>query len=575
MRLRLAAVCAAAALALSACATIPTSGEVNEGTGEVDGAEPFVPFAEGPQMGDSVNQIVSGFIRATAAGFASDFSVAREYLTVPARADWDPLAEVTVFDSGALTPDYDEAAGRVTYSVPVAASIDEDGRMLEAQSGTQAQLEFRVSKDVAAQWRISGLEDGSLLAEANFNRVFLPVTLIFASQDGSTVVPELRWLPVSNVATSAARELVAGPSPWLSNAVTTGFPEGSSLAVDSVVVTDGIAKVQLASQSAGNADQRALAEQQLRQTLTALPGITGVDVTVAGLPLVAHTQDTLAPEPVPENVAAAFVDGRLGLWDGDQMRVVPDSVGALPAGADGLATGYNGRRVAFRVGGDTIVLSDALEGGADSLVPVDDAGEAQGTMATTTLVEGDHLVPPSFDRYGWVWTSETTEPQAIIAVDKDGNQTSLDARWLAGRTVQEVVPSRDGARVLVVSRAGAQTVVEVAEVVRSDKGAPLSVGEPLQIGANIGATIDAIWVDDLTVALLGTSSEKGAAPPLWTVVVGGRTTEDAAVPDAVEISARHGDRSITLVSKDGTVRERAGTGWSSIASGVSDLAYAG
>ncbi|WP_082101353.1 LpqB family beta-propeller domain-containing protein [Demequina rhizosphaerae] len=574
MRMRIAAVCAAAALALGACASIPTSGAVNEGTGEVEGAEPFVPFAEGPQIGDSVNAIVSGFIQATAAGFASDFSVAREYLTVPARADWDPLAQVTVYDSGALTPDYDEAAGRVVYSVPVGAWIDDAGRMVEAESGTQTQLEFQVARDVGGEWRISGLEDGSLLAEATFNRVFLPVSLVFATADGSTVVPELRWLPSTNVATWAARELVAGPSPWLANAVTSGFPAGSALAVDSVVVTDGVAKVQLASESAGTPAERALAEQQLRLTLTALPGVREVEVTVAGVPLVAEPVDTLSRGPVPEGVAAVFIDDRLGLWDGDELSVVPDRVGALPAGAADLATSYTGERVAFRVGEDRIVVSDALAGGVDTLVPYDDAGRSRGEMEVTTVVEGADLVAPTFDRYGWLWTAESVDPESVTAVSEDGGVMALDARWLAGRTVQQIVPSRDGARVLVVSRSGAQTVVEVAEVVRSESGEPLSIGEPLQIGANIGTTVDAIWVDDSSVALLGSSSGDETAP-LWIVAVGGRTTEDAAVSDAVAMSARHGDRSITLVSKDGTVRERAGTGWSAVASGVDDLAYAG
>ncbi|WP_062302753.1 LpqB family beta-propeller domain-containing protein [Demequina subtropica] len=574
MRLRFAAVCAAAALALGACAVIPTTGAVNEGSGEVEGAEPLVPFAEGPQMDDSVNAIVSGFIEATAAGFASDFTVAREYLTVPARADWDPLAQVTVFDSGALTQDYDEATGMVTYSVPVAARLDDAGRMVEAQAGTQAQLEFQVERSVANQWRIGGLDNGSLVAEATFNQVFLPVTLVFASIDGTTVVPEQRWLPQANIATWAASELVAGPSPWLANAVTTGFPAGSALAVDSVVVTDGVAKVQLAAQSAGTAEQRALAEQQLRLTLTALPGVREVDVTVGGVPLTTDPQDTLSREPVPASVAALFIDGRLGLWDGEEVRVVPDAVGALPEGANNLATSYDGTRTAFRVGSSSIVGSDALAGGIDSLVAPADAGEPQGTMEVTTLVEGASLVPPGFDRYGFVWTAETNEPESVIAVSADGVETDLDARWLAGRTVEQVVPSRDGARLVVVSRSGAQTVVEVAEVVRSDAGEPLSVGEPMQVGANIGTVTDAIWVDDLSIALLG-AAEGSDSVPLWIVSVGGRTTEDLAVADAVAISARHGDRSITLVAADGTVRERAGTAWSTIASGIDDLAYAG
>ncbi|WP_296667566.1 LpqB family beta-propeller domain-containing protein [Demequina sp.] len=574
MRLRASVWAALVAVTLAACASIPTSGPVNEGLGEVEGPEPFVPFAEGPRPDDGVTAIVSGFIRATAAGFASDFSVAREYLTPEASAEWDPLAEITVFDSGALTPDYDEAAGRVSYAVPVAAWIDDAGRLVEAEADTQTQLEFRVEQNAASQWRIASLDDGSLLAEATFNRTFLPVSLVFAALDGVTAVPELRWLPQNNVATWAARELVAGPSPWLSNAVLTGFPAGSALAVDSVVVTDGVAQVQLASLSNATADERLLAEQQLSLTLKALPGIREVSVTTAGVPLVSEPADTLVREPVPENLAAAFVGGRLGMWDGGELWTVPDRTGVLPDGANSLALASDDERTAFRVGEGRIVVSDALRGGVDALVAFDANAAQGGVMDTQTVLSGGSLLPPSFDRYSWVWTAEASAPEVLIAVSPGADAVRLDARWLAGRSVLSAVPSRDGARVMVVSRAGGQTVVEIAEVVRGEDGAPLSVGEPLRVGANVGTVVDAIWVDDLSVALLGRSIGEDTTP-LWVVAVGGRTVQDAAVPDAVSIAARHGDRSITLVSSDGSVRERAGAGWSLIAAGVTELAYAG
>jgi len=575
VRRGLAALVAVAALVLGGCASIPTSGPVNEGTGEVADAEPFVPFAEGPQPGDGAAAIVSGFIRATAAGFASDFSVAREYLTAGASSEWDPFAQITVFDSGALTPDYDEAAQRVVYSVPVASWIDSGGRLVEAEADSQTQLEFEVTQNADGEWRIASLEDGSLLAEANFNRTFLSVELVFATIDGATAVPEQRWLPQTNVATWAARELVAGPSPWLANAVDTGFPAGSALAVDSVVVIDGVARVQLAAASAGSADERALAEQQLRLTLTALPGVRDVSVTAGGLPLVAEPSDSLSLEQVPLNMAAAFVDGRLGLWDGEELRSVSDAAGALPADANSLAFSYTGTQTAFRVGEGRVVVSDALAGGVEELEVHDPDSEVPSQdMATETVLTGASLIPPSYDTAGWLWTGDATEAQSFTAISPSGDAMILDARWLAGRTVLAAAPSRDGARLLVVSELGTQTVVEVAEVVRSAAGEPLSVGEPLRVGASIGTVVDAIWVDELTVALLGRSRDS-ESPPLWLVSIGGRTTEDAAVPDATSIAARHGDRSITLISADGTVRERAGTGWSAIATGVTELAYAG
>ena len=573
-RLSGAAWAAVIAIVLAACASIPTTGPVNEGTGEVAGAEPFVPFAVGPRQDDGVTAIVSGFIGATAAGFASDFSVAREYLTPEARANWDPLAQVTVFDSGALTPDYDESAGTVVYSVPVAAMLDDAGRMVEAQSGTQTQLKFTVEQDAQGQWRISDLEDGSLLAEATFTRVFQSVSLIYATPDTATAVPELRWLPLSNVATWAARELVSGPSPWLAGGVVSGFPAGSALAVDSVVVTEGVAAVAVTGQSAGTAEQRALAFAQMRLTLTALPGIRDVTVTVGGVPLSSDAAE-LSREPIPDSLAAVMAGSWLGLWDGADLWVTADAAGALPPGATDLAMSYDDAEVAFRLEGGRIVISDALAGGVETLQPFDtDLQVPPGQVDAVPVVEGAALLAPSFDRFGWLWTADGADPSRLIAVDGTGAVLSLDAQWLAGRDLAQIAVSRDGARVLMVSRAGAQTVVEVASVSRSDAGEPLSVGQPLVVGADVGEVTDAIWVDDLTLGLLGEGTGADAVP-LWIVAVGGRTTQDSTVPDAVAISARHGDRSITLVSEDGSVRERAGTGWAGISSGVDELAYAG
>lgn len=574
MRLRTAAWAALVAIALAACATIPTSGPVNEGTGEVVDSDSFVPFAEGPRPDDPVTAIVSGFIRATAAGFASDFSVAREYLTPEARATWDPLAQITVFDSGALTPDYDEAAGTVVYAVPVAARLDDAGRMVEAAGGTQAQLKFTMAQDGAGQWRIAELDDGTLLAEANFTRLFQAVSLVYATPDLEAVVPELRWLPLANVATWAARELVAGPSPWLAPGVVTGFPAGSALAVDSVVVTDGVAAVGLNAASAGTSDERSLALAQLSLTLTALPGIRDVTATVGGVPLSTDGLQ-LSREPIPDTYAAVLAGSRLGLWDGDELWVTEDDAGAVPADADALAMSYDGARVAYREGGSRLVVSEVLAGGVDSLRPYDaDLEVPAGTVETTPVLDGALLLAPSFDRFGWLWTAADFDPSRLIALDGAGDILRLDAPWLLGREVTGVSVSRDGSRVLVVSRAGSQTIVEVASVTRAGDGEPVSVGEPLSVGADVGAVADAIWVDDLTVGLLGTRSGDETVP-LWLATVGGRTIADSAVPDASAISARHGDRSITLVSADGSVRERAGTGWAGIASGVQDLAYAG
>jgi len=570
-----AAALALAALALAACAAIPTEGPVNEGSGVVATAAPFVPIAVGPRPGDGPEAIVSGFVKASAAGFSSDFSVAREYLVGPAVTTWDPYKLVTVFDSGALTPEYTEETAVVTYDVPVSSSLDESGRMAEASDGTRQTLEFTMAQDPDGEWRIAELEDGTILASATFDRLFLDVGLTFATIDESTEVPEQRWLPITKAPTLAARELVEGPSPWLAPAVHTGFPSASGLAVDSVVVTDGIAAVQLTPESAGTPDERSLGEQQLRQTLKQIPGIEDVEVTVGGVPLGGDGSAALQPEPLPGANAAALVDGRLGVWDGENLWATGDDVGHVPAGSRGVTQGYGAPVVAWVVDGSRIVVSDALRGGTASLQPHNvDAEAPEAQMEVTTVFTGSRLVDPSFDRHGWIWTSESNDPSALSAFTTSGGSASLDVPWLRGSSVEGIAVSRDGARIAVLSRSGGEQLLQVAGVVRGSDGTPLTLGEPLAVGADLGTAFDLVWVGSGQVGVLG-DAEEDVANPLWVVEVGGLTTATTAVRDSVAITARQGERSLLVTDGAAALFARSGSVWSQVAAGPTEVAYSG
>lgn len=569
---------ACAALALAGCASIPTSGPVREGQGAVEEADSFVPFAEGPRPGDSPTAIVTGFLRAIPQGFASDFTVAREFLTPEASLGWDPYSTVTIFDSRAIPLELDEGTGAITYTVPVAATVDARGRLTEAPDGADSTLQFVVTLDSDGEYRISGLEDGSLIAQANFTPLFRRVDLVFAASDGVTVVEEARWMPSRNAATRAASELVAGPSEWLSDAVVSGLGLAAELEVDSVVVTDGVAAVRLAQAAAGTFAESALAYAQLDATLTALPEVTTVEVTVGGVPVDGDEAVELVPAPTPDEVAAALVGGRLALWDGEQLRVTPDDAGRVPDEAGGLALAYSGSQVALVVDSDRLVVSDALAGGAASLVPASDVGDAPSTpIQMEEVYVGTELVDPSYDRHGWLWTVESAGDGVVVAVPAagaEGETAMLDAPWLDGRDVRAIAVSRDGARVAIASRTAGQTVIEVAGVVRDGTGIPTALTGPIAVGAKAGEGASLSWLDEMTLAVLGRSDD-GTATPLWLVTVGGFTEALTADADAVAVSSRHGEATLTVITADGEVQVRAGASWAISAEGVTDLAYSG
>ncbi len=146
--------------------------------------------------------------------------------------------------------------------------------------------------------------------------------------------------------------------------------------------------------------------------------------------------------------------------------------------------------------------------------------------------------------------------------------------WLRGTSVQALAVSRDGARIAVLSRTGDKQSLEVASVVRGDDGAPLTIGEPLLVGVDLGPSIDLTWVDELTVAVLGGGG--GDVPSdLWLVDVGGLTTAQKSVTGAVGITAREKERSLVVVDNQNQVFARSGTVWSQVGTGPTELAYSG
>jgi len=564
-------VAAIACLALAGCASIPTGGPVKEGDTEVAPANAFFPILQGPEQGASPRATVQGFLTAAVGGSVSGFDIARDFLTPEASTDWDPLATVTVFDSRQVVLNVDDTTGAATYEVPVAATVDASGVLTEATTDGNRTLEFTVVTDADGESRISSLDDGIVMSVADFTRFYRPIQLMFASKDATTVVPETRWFPSNDqIATAAARELVSGPSVWLADAVRTGFPPGSSLSVDAVVVEDGIATVTLAPGSAGDAAERSLAGEQLRLTLTQLSSVQEVETTIGSLPLGGDDSAVLATAPLPDERAAVIVGGRLGYWDGESVTVTPASAGVVPTGASGLALAYDAGTVAMVVDG-SVLTSTALADAVTREAPPAESDPVGGpVIPTTTLVEGRDLVAPSYDSDGWLWTTETDSSGAVLAVAADGTLAELDAPQLAGRSIQALEVSRDGARLAVLSRAGGGQVLEVMAVVRDETGVPLGLGPSLALGPAVNESIDLAWLDDASVATLGEESGEVSM-----VEVGGWTTAVTAVAGASSLTARNGVRTLLAVGEDGVLFARSGNDWTPKAAKVSDVAYSG
>ena len=133
-RARAAALFAVVLAALTACVGIPTSGPVGVGVEGISDQGAVEPLGDPPPQDGTPEDIVRGFLGASAAGFSrdttstesgDDFRNAREYLSGEARRSWSPRDRVVVYATASSPDIVLKEPSRVQVNVRVAARIDE------------------------------------------------------------------------------------------------------------------------------------------------------------------------------------------------------------------------------------------------------------------------------------------------------------------------------------------------------------------------------------------------------------------------------------------------------------------
>lgn len=556
---RLVAALAVLAALLAGCASMPTEGPVMAADPIFPGDDRVVLVAYGPQAGATPTQIVQGFLRAVAAGAADDFAVAREYLAGPVAQRWDPLARVRVYEERDELHVSQTDTGAIRVRVQAGANVDAQGRYTTSGPDMTIETDFSLVRDRTGEWRIAELDDGILLSPAAFDAQFAAHPLYFLTPDQRVIVPEIRWFPRRNVATQIVRSLLEGPSPWLAGAVTTAVPTGTRLAVDSVVVAEGVAQVELSAEVLGiDENQTALVLGQLYESLRTVPAVRSIEVRAAGTRLsMPESAVSLTPAFITRQALVLGEDGVLS-FSGAELQTAAQ-FGELPTpNVRGLAVPYDDSP-----GRPVVIAND------DLLVTLPTADDE-----ATTLHVGDRLVNPSFDRHGWVWTSDRRSDGHLLAVNDVGVVHQVAARWLTDAEVLAIRISRDGARAVVVWRTEEGVRAEISGVIRDVDDVPLQLGEPVALDESLTRVVDVAWVDESTVAVLGAQGPE-AEVLVHLVGVGGRSSELPPVPGAQRITAATGDRTLLLATVDGELYERNGLGWTVAALDVRDPAYPG
>jgi len=543
--------------ALAACATVPTSGPIEQGP-VVDSGESaqFIRvIAAPPSVGAGPKEIVRGFLEANAS-LEADHAIARRYLTPSASEAWEPDASTTVYEQSSLALSGD-SADAITATLAVSSRLGPDGS-LETVDPTEAEkLVYRLEQiddgpSGVPQWRITDPSPGVLISDVDLRRAYRQYQVHFPSERSSVLVPDSRLLPVlgPSLPTALAEQVLAGPAEWLEPGVRTGSPIGTELALGAVPVNDGVAVVDLTDQALAATDvQRRDLAAQLTWTLTQVPGVSYVQLRAGG--------ESFDVPGAPE-----LMDR--GVWEDRD----PDALTRGPLGD--LSVPYftlEGSAV-VRVAGSNRAALTIEAPQADTLielgVSLDLRTAAVVSQDRTTLwvvpldgsagetgVEGRDISGASFDVDGRAWYTDAGRPMRL-ASDDQAREVPVRSEDFTAK-VSSVHLARDGVRVLLV--AGGELYLGAIHT----EGGELVIGSVHRIATSVEGVLDAAWRDSVTLDVLA-PVESGGLQVLRVDVGSGQAQRLGAPPVPQEVAGAPG--APTLVStEEGQLFGNVGLQW--------------
>ena len=535
---------------LTACTSLPTSGEANAGLAldEVDIDPDINQIAARPLEGASPSQIVEGFLDAALTP-DNGWAIAREFLSPKLAETWRPNAGVSV-DSGAaereFTADIDgdeesAQAGDVRVVLDQVARVDEHGAYTEL-SGDASVASFQVARNDEGEWRITAADDGIFLDAESFAQVYRRYALQYYDQSWTHLVPDMRWYPRrSTIATTLTQALLNGePSEWLSAGVRSAFPGDASLALESVPVSpEKIATVELTEAAAGlDSTQIARMRTQLEATLR-LAGVAEVRLTVNGRDLDANRavvetgRGESNPVILTESEFGSYIGDEIVPYEGISSQVVEiaPSVRAVDVAAD------DSRAAVQMNGGEVYTVADGR---------VDQLDSRPG------------LIKPSIDPYGFTWTVPSAAPQALTAWQPDVSSAQVQTAFPDASAISDLRVASDGVRVAAVVTIGGQRWLVLAAVIRDENQVPVELGPMHQVAQIEGATLGMSWVGDDSLAIL---SDADGARILLTQEVGGTGTEAAAPAKSLSLAGGRTSAAVRILNDEGLMFAQRGTTW--------------
>lgn len=473
-------------LVLSGCApTLPTDGPVQAVEAEEVVAFNYVYRPSEPSPGASPEEIINGFIQA-GAGPQDDYSVARQYLTAEARSEWSPGQQTMIYST---PPNYQPAGeGEYQMELNVDSRVDSTGIMFRTDEFVRETFEL---EQVEGEWRISSLPEGlgKILDQTMFERAHTAVEQYFFDPQLRYAVPDQRWFVTRpSLLGDIATSILAGPAPWLDQAVVSAFPRGAELGRPTVTEEEQVAYVDLNPAALAGASQSdlLLMQRQMEMALEQVGGVEEVRLTVnqeeLELPnpeeLPEDQQLNLQAHPQVSNIQVGVLNDQLALQRGtvtEQIAQLPDIAELEPQSP----------AMSELTGADAFAF---LNGDGDALYHV-----RPGQDEAELVLEGEDLTRPSMDNFGWTWTVSHDDGETMVnTVPFDdpaaGEARQISADLLEDRRVTSLRIAQDGTRAVLVVDDATESTIYIAAVIRDEQGVPRALGQAVPLPSESAVT---------------------------------------------------------------------------------------
>ncbi|MBX7434412.1 MtrAB system accessory protein LpqB [Mycobacterium sp. Y57] len=495
-------------LVLAGCAGVPTSSSP-QAIGTV--GRPAPPSLPKPTPGMDPDILLREFLKATADP-ANRHLAARQFLTESASNGWDDAGSALLIDNVVFVETRQPQQVSVTMRADILGSLSDMG-VFETGEGAlpdPGSIELVKTSD---GWRIDKLPNGVFLDWQQFQSTYKRNTLYFADPTGKTVVPDPRYVAVSEpdqLATELVSKLIAGPRPEMAKTVRNLLDEPLKLR-GPVTRADGGktgvgrgyggARVDLENLSTTDPHSRQLLAAQIIWTLNRA-GIDGPYVINAdGAALDDRfaegwtTADVAATDPGAADGAAAglhaLVGGSLVSLDGQRAPRVTGSFGQI-TGQTAAALSRSGQEVASIV---------TLRPGAPDMASTLWVGPLGGNAAQ--VMDGRSLSRPTWSLDDAVWVVVDGINVVRVIQDASGQPARIPVDSTAVATkfpgvIGELQLSRDGTRAAMVIEGRV-----VLAGVEQTEGGGYALTFPRRIGYGLGNTVVSLsWRtgDDIVVS---------------------------------------------------------------------------